>query len=233
MDDTHILEVVKPAQNYDLVTLADVRDELTAPRSADARLKRYITSASAVISTYTRRVWREETVKETFYASFFTGTGWGTGFGGGWGYGWRWQPYRRSDGRPTPLLLTRYPVSSITSVFVGDDTEALDPVNYLLDEEKGLLYHFDGERIVPRTWGTDTVVITYAAGYALADVPPDVQQAAMALIRVRYFSHNRDPYLRSINVPGVQEESYWAGPDQSALPPEAFGLLEKHIDMRM
>jgi len=231
MDDTHILEVVKPAPNYDLVSLADVRDELSAPRSADARLKRYITSASAVIATYTRRVWREETVTETFYASYFTSGGWGTSWGGGW-YGWRWQPYRRSDGRPTPLLLTRYPVSSITSVTVGEDPP-LGPTDYLLDEEKGLLYHFDGERIVPRTWGTDTVVITYVAGYALADVPPDVQQAAMTLIRVRYFSRNRDPYLRSINVPGVQEESYRAGPEQSALPPEAVGLLEKHIEMRM
>jgi hypothetical protein len=232
MDDTRILEVVKPAPNQDLVALADVRDELSAPRNQDARLKRYITSASSVISTYTRRVWREETVTETFYASYFMSGAWGGWGGGGWGYGWRWQPYRRADGTPTPLVLARYPVSSIASVVVGDDP-ALDPTDYLLDETKGLVYHWDGERIVPRTWGTETVAVTYVAGYSLSDVPPDVQQAAMALIRVRYFSHNRDPYLRSINVPGVQEESYWAGPDQSALPPEACGLLEKHIDMRM
>ena len=221
MDPVHILDVVTPAPNQDLVSLADMRDELDAPRSQDARLKRYITSASAVVATYTRRVWREETVTETFYASYFS-----------YHWHWHWHPYRHFDGKPSPLVLTRYPVSSITSVVVGDDP-ALDPTNYLLDGDKGLLYHFGDDGIVPLVWGVNTVSITYVAGYALADVPPDVQQAAMALVRVRYFSRGRDPYLRSINVPGVQEESYWAGPDQGALSPEAVGLLEKHIDMRM
>lgn len=227
MEDVHLLHVVQPAANQDLVALTDVRDELGSPRAQDARLRRYITAASAVIATYTRRVWREETVTETFYASYFS-AGW-RGWTGGWG--WRWQPYRRSDGKPTPLVLTRYPVSSVESVVVGPDTS--DPATYLLDGPKGLLYSWDGGMLTPVTWGIDTVAVNYVAGYALADIPPDVQQACMTVIRQRYFSYGRDPYLRSISVPGVQEESYWAGPDQSALPPEAVGLLAQHIDMRM
>jgi hypothetical protein len=225
MEDVRLLEVVTPAPNQDLVTLADVRDELGAARGQDTRLKRYITSASSIIATHTRRVWREETVIETFYSSYFGG------YGYGWGWGWGWQHSHRHDGKPKPLVLARYPVSSITSVWSGADL--LDPAGYFVDKDKGLLYQWDGATIMPWTHCANTVAVTYVAGYSLADVPPDVQQAAMTAIRVRYFSHGRDPYLRSINVPGVQEESYWAGPDQSALPPEAVGLLEKHIDMRM
>lgn len=234
MEDVHLLDVVTPATSQDLVALTDVRDELGSPRAQDARLRRYITAASAVIATHTRRVWIQETVTETFYASYFS-AGW-RGWSGGWG--WRWQPYRRSDGKPTPIVLTRYPVSSVTSVVVGPDdlddpATPSDPSTYLLDGPKGLLYRWDGDMLVPVTWGIDTVTVNYVAGYALADVPPDVQQACMTTIRQRYFSYKRDPYLRSIVVPGVQEETYWAGPDQSALPPEAVGLLAQHIDMRM
>lgn len=227
MDHTvPILDVVTPAPNQDLVSLTDARDELDAPRTSDTRLKRYITQASEAIATFTRRVWRQETVTETFYSPYFMGN-WGSW---GWGWGWRWSPYRRSDGKPNPLVLQRYPVSSITSVVV--DGTALDPTDYLLDGAKGLLYRWDPDGSVAMAWGAQTVAITYVAGYQLADVPPDVQQACMTMIRQRYFSRDRDPYLRSRNVPDVQEESYWAGPDQSALPPEACGLLERHIDMR-
>lgn len=225
----HTITVVKPAPNQDLVTLADVRAEFDAPRANDARLRRYITEASAAIATFTRRVWRQETVTETFYANYFTG-GWGWGWG--IGMGTLWHPYR-SDGSPTPLVLMRYPASSVVSV-VQDGT-ALEPTNYLLDGDNGLLYRWDATDSSSgfgMAWSPQTVAVTYVSGYPLADIPPDVQQACMVLIAVRYFSYNRDPYLRSINVPGVQEESYWAGPDQGAFPPQAVGLLEKHIDMR-
>jgi len=218
MDEVRILEVVTPAPNHDLVSLSDVREELEAPRSQDARLRRYITAASAVVATFTRRVWREETVTETFYPSYFSGRSWYWPAGNG--------------GKPAPIVLSRYPVSSIGSANIGEEPP-LDPTSYLLDEAKGLLYYRpDGEGYVYGGCGVNTVAITYTAGYALADVPPDVQQATMTMIRQRYFSHGRDPYLRSIEVPGVQSESYWAGPDQSALPPESVGLLSKHIDMR-
>lgn len=224
MDEVRLLEVVAPAPNQDLVALADVRDELGAPRGQDARLRRYITAASSVIATHTRRVWRQETVTETFYRNYFSSTG-----------GWSWHYHslhHRASGKPIPLVLARYPVASVGAVVVvGADPN--DPGAYQLDEPKGLLYNWDGENGVPMPWSVDTVAVTYTCGYALADVPPDVQQACMTMIRQRFFSSGRDPYLRSINVPGVQEESYWAGPDQSALPPESCGLLEKHIDMRM
>jgi hypothetical protein len=227
IDNARILDVVTPAPSQDLVSLTDTRDEFDAPRTADARLKRYITEASAAVATYTRRVWRQETVTETFYSAFFMG-GWGAW---GWGWGWRWSPYRRSDGAPNPLVLARYPVSSIISV-VADGT-AFDPTEYLLDGDKGLLYRWDPDGSIGMAWAAQTVAITYVSGYQLtADVPPDVQQACMAMIRQRYFSRGRNPYLRSQTVPNVQEESYWAGPDLSALPPETIGLLDRHIDMR-
>jgi hypothetical protein len=224
MDFRRITAVVTPAPNQDLISLQDARDELGTKRADDARLRRYIAESSAAIATYTRRVWRQETVTETFY---FGGYNWGGGYNG-----WDWGNRYHAHGGPIALVLSRFPVASIDGVTIPDGTP-LDPTGYVLDAAKGLLYRAD-DCSVYDAWGGN-LSVTYTGGYKdVDDVPADVRQGCMTLVRHRAASFSRDPYLRSINVPGVQEETYWVGQigESGSMPPETAGLLSGHIDMR-
>jgi hypothetical protein len=216
--ELHTLEVVTPAANHDLVTLDEVRDELEAKRSQDRRLRRYIRDASAVIETYTRRVWRQETVKETFHP------GW-------WFHDHHHWQRQRQDGRPKPLLLARYPVVAVIALNDGSD---LTDADYMVQRDSGEVYRLADDGMSTLPWPGGLTTITYTAGYPLAEIPPDVQQAVMTLVRHRYSSKGRDPALRSIVIPNVQEETYWVGAqgDNGAIPPEVAGLLAEHIDWK-
>jgi hypothetical protein len=231
----HTLVVVQKAPNQDLVTLEDMRIEFGFPSSQDAKMARWITQASAAVAAYTRRVWRQETVTETWHNNWF-------------------DLYYSSSftGDPKPLVLTRYPVSSVAMVAEGD-TDLTD-TQWILENQGGLLYRtndwapdpipsnpiFPGvEPPIPdpvmTAWCGNTVTVTYTAGYlSTNDIPADVQQACTTLLAHRSSSSRRDPALRSIDIPGVQAETYWVGQigENGALPPEVVGLLTPHIDMR-
>jgi hypothetical protein len=180
MDFKRITVVVTPAPNQDLISLKDARDELRAQRADDARLRRYIEESSAAIATYTRRVWRQETVTETFY------------FGGSavYGYtGWDWGHRPNNYGGPMALVLSRFPVASIGSVSIPDST-MLDPSGYVLDAAKGLLYRRDCDYTYD-AWGGN-VSVTYTGGYKeVDDVPGSARSARMARCRRRQWVCSR------------------------------------------
>lgn len=213
-------DIVQAAASQDLISYAEVADELSSPRNREQRVKRYITDASAAIASYTRRVWRKEQVTQTFHEAYFAHSH------------WHHYSYHRLDGTPKPLVLARYPVISIDQVTINGGNDTLTDSDWLVDKEKGLLFRASADTIGLLPW-YGVVAVTYTAGYAsIDDVPPDVRQACMTLIRHRYSSAGRDPYLRSISVPGVQDESYWVGTigDNGAIPPEVAGLLAGYID---
>ncbi len=65
-----IVTVTSPAESYDLTDLETVKDELgiaVDDDSQDARLTRYITEASAIISDVCQRVFQVEGLTETIY----------------------------------------------------------------------------------------------------------------------------------------------------------------------
>jgi hypothetical protein len=227
MDVRTTLTVVTPAPSQDLVSIEDARSELGINnRQQDVRLKRYITQSSVAIATYTNRVWRQETVTEAFFAAYGSGCYWGR-------YDW---PYRNhADGSQVPLVLKRYPVAAVSQVTVGGTV--VDPATYYLDAAKGLLWrNWDVEDTTEAVWGQGQTLVDYVGGYAeIADVPADVQQACLSIIRYRYWGWSRDPTLRSLNVVGVQEETYQIGQPNGgngAILPEAAALLCPHTDMR-
>jgi hypothetical protein len=235
MDSIRTLVVVTPAESQDLITVEDARDELGIEnRKHDKRLQRYITQTSAAIAAYTRRVWLQETVQETIYRSYFQSY---------WNPYWNpyaysnWQRWRYIDRSAQPVALARYPVPQIVQILEINSDTILDPTEYLLDSDFGLLYRYDPIAGAIFAWtGAETLQVTYISGFAdLDDIPPDVQQACLTQIRHRWWAWNRDPAVRSINVPGVQEEAYWVGQigENGAIVPEAVGLLAPHIDMRM
>lgn len=194
-----MLTVTTPADDYDLTLLATVKAELgITDRAEDANLARWIRQASDTIAKHCNRVFAEETVSETFRLKC------------------------REDG----LLLTRFPVTAITSVVENDIT--LEAGDYELARDGGGVLNrlrFDREW----TWPIGKIVVTYTAGYALvSDLPDGIERAAIVLVNQYRYSAERDPQLRGETTEGAGSSSYFDGLESSGLSPEVLGLLSKH-----
>lgn len=198
-----ILSVVTPADSYDLTVLATVKAELgITGTSEDTNLARWIRGASSAIATYCRRVFAQETVRETFRLRR--------------GHHWACEPV---------LPLKRYPIASITSV--TEDGTALTTDQYEVEPESGLLYRLcDGLR---REWTAATVVVVYTGGYVLLPELPDaIEQACISLVSHYRANAGRDMALRSESIPGVVDRAWWVnttGAD-SSMPPDVPGLID-------
>jgi hypothetical protein len=60
-----------------------------------------------------------------------------------------------------------------------------------------------------RSWSSVPIVIEYQGGFA--SIPNDVQDAAIQLVKARWFARKRDPNVRSENIEGVYQADYWYG----------------------
>lgn len=88
------------------------------------------------------------------------------------------------------------------------------------------LFLVDGE---PRRWPGLPITIVYQAGYA--SLPPDLSDAALQLVKARWFARTRDPRLRSENVAGAYDATWWfaAGPgSEGDLPPDIKAMLDRY-----
>lgn len=96
--------------------------------------------------------------------------------------------YRNGNNQPS-LMLYNHPVTAVASVSV-DGVPAVPAVTgvgtpgYVFDAE--LLYMRGG--VFPR--GYQNVIVTYTAGYVL--VPPDIEQACIELVTLRYRERGRE-----------------------------------------
>jgi uncharacterized phiE125 gp8 family phage protein len=197
-----MLTVIDPAGAHRLVTLAAVKAELQVTGGADdAFLTGLIDQASAIARSWCRRTFAEEKVSESFYL----------------------------DRPASPIELSRYPVTGIISVTVAGT--ALDPAEYEVEQDSGLLYRLDasGGRCA-RFCGR--VVVEYTGGYALPDapqptLPDDIQRAATVLVKGAYLGRTRDPAIRSESIEGAGSFGYFSGIGGDLLA-EAEGLLRQH-----
>jgi Phage gp6-like head-tail connector protein len=220
-----ILTVVEPATTHDLTTLATVKDELGIRNSkSDARLRRYIREASAQIEQYCNRVFAAETVQEV----------WEGGVHRSWWFGYtRFANISLQNPEVRPLRVRRYPIISVTSIVV-DGTALTPSTDFEIDADNGLifrLYEGDGFRSL---WFGERITIVYVGGYALlGSLPYPIEQACLTLIKHRWAARDRDPMLRSLVIPNVQEETYWVGAtgDDGAIPPEVAGLLAPYREV--
>jgi len=110
--------------------------------------------------------------------------------------------------RPTSdtLRLSRWPVVEILQV-IENGTE-LTPDDWELNEATGQLWRIaSGDRTC---WvGTGTTTVSLVGGYGLPDdLPADLQRAAIDQVKFAYFAGDRDPALRSLDIPGVASETY-------------------------
>lgn len=211
-----ISTVTTPAANHDLTTLSIVKAELnltSVDAARDAVISRYITEASAAIENFCNRTFAVESVKDRFYPS-------------------RETPLQTITGGVDPIQLSRWPVTTLTSV--TEDGQALvEEEDFIIDKAKGQLIRLDANAY-PTRWGAYPIVVEYASGYA--PIPSDVSDAAIRTVSGRYYARGRDPMLRSENVPGVWEAQYWvaagaADTGGANLPPGVQSLLDNYRNL--
>jgi len=123
------------------------------------------------------------------------------------------------------IILSRRPVTSITSVtFEDDPAEAAD--NYEVDAGTGIMTRLsDGS---PTCWPLGKITVVYVAGYSTA--PDDLKLAASKLATATFAETARDPNLKREDIPGVIEREYWVAPsDDPLLSAEISDLLSPYV----
>lgn len=135
-----------------------------------------------------------------------------------------------------PLLLSRRHHIEIDAVTV--DGELLDPAEYEVEAESGLLHRVVGQHI--SCWRGSLVTVVYKAGFAT--VPALLVGAASDLIRFRRSEVERDPLIRSqrVKVDGVDEvqTDYWvnsvtsgsASSTGASIPPNVAASLSRFMN---
>ena len=214
--------VLTAAANYDLTTLANIKDDLAIPAtdtSSDATLARFITEQSQLVAQYCNRVFPIEAVQDTIFLDRDP------------------YPYQVTGMQPE-LQLSRWPVVAVTSV-VDQVTLAVSNVltvgvDFVANLAIGCLTKIDPNTGAPTGWSADQYTVQYQAGLftpGTTNPPADLEMAVLRLITARFKARGRDPFLRSQGEPGVGQEQYWIGalPGQSGpFPPDIAAVLEKY-----
>lgn len=198
-----MFSVSVPAATTGLTTLAAVKTALGINiGSEDSYLNSQISAVSAMVCTFLGvsvasdggKTLGRETIVETVRKS---------------------DPYCKSliEG-PTnrQIVLARYPVVSITSIV--EDGTTLETTDYEVDGSNGLLKRLNEDNQV--NWYAEKVVITYVAGWLLpgdagANLPKDIESAAIDLIKATRAARMRDPLAKRIEIPDVRTVDYWVG----------------------
>lgn len=124
--------------------------------------------------------------------------------------------------RVDELRLNRYP-AAISSIV--ENGETLVSTAWVA-RESGLIGRLSND--VPTCWPLGKIVVNYVSGYALDDVPDDIQRATIMLVNQYRYSGSRDPQIRSESVEGIGSSSYFDGADDGGLAPEVRGILDDH-----
>jgi hypothetical protein len=184
-----ILTVVTPASTQDLTTLANVKAEIGITGTAeDTNINLWIDQASSVIAGECNRVFGQETVLESC--------------GVGAPIGMQWPEYER-------IVLTRNPVASITTL-VEDGNTLVSGTDYEVDKDSGIITRLIGD--FERRWWFRTLAVTYVAGYQLLGTLPEaIERACISLVKQFRYAAQRDPLLKSEDIPGVLSQTFWVG----------------------
>ena len=207
------IDVVAPAESYNLVDLATLKTLLNITNTAtDAYFNLVIPQASAIAANYCNNPFVVEEIQSSYW------------------------PTR--DSRPwvvrngvAPLQLIRWPSISVASVVETIDqvpTTLVLNTDFLEDDARGQLTRLDSNGY-PCSWRANPIVVNFSAGYAT--VPPNVVSAVVSIVKGMLSARTRDPALRSENIEGVYEAAYWfgSGPGSSdGLPSSITGLLDSY-----
>lgn len=131
---------------------------------------------------------------------------------------WHYQPVRS-------LVLSRYPVVSIASI--TDASGMIDPTTYTTDLKTGIV-RFHG---CHRSWCPGDLTVQYIAGYLTPgqegrDLPHEIEEAVLTMVRGAYKARGRDPAQRS-QQSQAGTQSFWIG-----IPPDVQQAIDNHADAR-
>lgn len=108
------------------------------------------------------------------------------------------------------MMLSRWPVASVTSITVGGNTLAAS--DYEAGDDGLLLRLTDKGRY--QCWAPDVTVVEYTAGFSEAHA--DVQAATLSIIADAWAARGRDPGMKSIGI-GSISLAYFDGANRDPL----------------
>lgn len=213
---TPLLTVTSPASDLSLLSLAEMRTAAgQSDGSRDADVKRIgsrvadaITAACKIAADgATPPTLRQESLVDTFRLD-------------------RWWGRTSHHDDHYEIILSRRPIVSVTSVVEAGVT--LDPSSYEIRASKGTLARLVAD--VPSRWVPSKVVVTYVAGWAT--VPEGLKRAAEKLMKFYWSEASRDPLLRSVEVPGILNKTYWIGaPGDPSIPQDVMDDLGPYLNL--
>jgi hypothetical protein len=124
------------------------------------------------------------------------------------------------------LHLRHYPVVTVENFTFNDGPPCL---NWRLQRSAGLISPLADGR-----WPPGDYTITYRAGFVLPDqpnsnLPPDLEDAALELVRILWLGRDRDPHLKALEIPEVERREFWIGPQGArSLPSEIAQRVEPY-----
>ena len=204
-----MLKIITPPATSDLTTINVVKRDLDISTSRDdAYLCGLIQSCSWAAETFCRRSFGLTVYQETFRRKYSGGC---------------------SMNGQTNLVLSRFPLVSISSIVEDDGPALTEGVDFDADSD-GVVARLCNDRV--RDWNSAKIVVEYSAGYLLPNdsgrtLPVDIERAVLLTVKAAYFSRTRDPLLKSQDVHGLEATSFGAvglGPHNDLLP-EAESLL--------
>jgi hypothetical protein len=203
-----IVKVTEAATNERLTTVERVQADLGITGN-DAAITTAIDEASSRIEAELGYHLALETVTETFRA----------GING----------YAEAA---IALPLERTPVVTIDSITI--DARELVDGDWVVDEVSGLLYWLSGTGLSSPWRFCNALSVAYSGGWVMPGetgrtLPPALEAAAVAYCRSMLASRDRDPLLRSVEIPGVITRDYYshnrAGGESTLLPPDVASML--------
>ncbi len=123
------------------------------------------------------------------------------------------------------LILPERPVTAVSSVTIDGIVIPQSPsasvYGFVFDHKSVMLC---GRRF-SRGW--QNITISYQAGFAT--LPNDLSDAVIELVKLQYFSLDRDPDLKGDNVTGVYSAQYGASSSASGMPEKIAADLKRYI----
>jgi hypothetical protein len=224
-----ILTATTPATSRDLSTVDawQAQSGITVSGADATAVAQLITSASRAIEQFCNRSFAREVLRETIWPERDP------------------YPYQVPGGVGV-LQLQRWPLAvdadgnAMASVVEGVGTAAkpltLDE-DFMVDTEIGHLVRLNQSGL-PMTWPAQKFVVAYTAGWVVpgqadsstpATLPPDITDACNRLVIGRWYERRRDPYLKSVQVEGVDRVDYWIpNGDTGNFPPDVTDLLDNY-----
>jgi len=212
-----IITVVTPATNERLTTVARIQSDLGITGN-DAEIGTAIDEASSRIEAELGYHLALESVIETFrpsHGNYYNGS--------------------------SSILLERTPVVEITAIS-SDTNGALVDGEWVVDPVNGLVLWIDGAGMATPWRFYTAMTVTYSGGWVMPGdpgrtLPPALEAAAVAYCRSLLSSRDRDPMLRSVEIPGVITRDYYsgnrAGGESSLLPPDVATMLNPFKRVRV